>query len=379
MRFCKLWLIGFLLMLTAYSCNKGPSVTHSGLKTKNFQTVVDGKSTALYVLKNKKGMEVCITNYGGRIVSMMVPDKEGKFRDVVLGFDSIQDYLQQKTDFGAVIGRYADYIKGGRLVIGGKVFHLSQNVSGNCFNGGENGFQDKVFDAQQLSNTKLVLTYISKNEEEGFPGNLMCSVTFKLTDDNCLDICYNADTDRPTVANLTNRIYFNLGGDPLLSNTDELLTILADYYLPINSSFIPRGRKAKVAGTPMDFRKSMPIGKNINNFRSVQIKNGQGYNHCYVLNTQEDITTVSAELVSPVTGIILAIYTTEPGIQLYSGNLLDGTLKGKHGIIYNQRAAVVLAPQKFPNSPNHPKWPSTLLKPGQKYIGHTILKFTVKK
>jgi len=375
----KIWLFVLLSSIILCACNSKPSVSKSKLSVKNFKTLVDGKSTGLYILKNKSDMEVCVTDYGGRIVSLMVPDKNGKPVDVVLGFDSISDYLRQSNDFGAIIGRCSGYIKAGRLVIGKDIFHLTRNASNDCLDGGEKGFQTKVFDAQQIGDSKLVLTYISKNADEGFPGNLVCSVTYKLTDDNALDIEYSADTDRPTVVNLSNRIYFNLSGDGSLSNNDEYLYMQASYYLPIDDSFVPNGKIAKVKGTPMDFLKFKSIEKNINDGAFQQIRNGQGYNHYFILDTKKDISRISAELFSSKSGIVLSILTDEPGIYFYSGNQLDGTMRGKNNKVYDQRTAVVLSPQHFSDAVNHSEWPSAILKPGQKYKAHTIYKFSIKK
>jgi aldose 1-epimerase len=372
-----LWMMAVVLLAAA--CTERPSTTLSKLKSEDFHTVVDGKTTDLYVLKNNNKMEVCITNYGGRIVSIMVPDRHRVLRDVALGCDSIGDYLHQSTDMGAIIGRYAGIIKNGHAHIEGERYQLQRNEDNNCVDGGEKGFQDKVFDAQQISSSTLILTYISKNEEEGFPGNLVCTVTYKLTDDNTLDIKYSADTDRPTFVSLTNRIYFNLSGNPSLPALDELLAIRAKYFLTINKSRIPTGKFGRVKGTPMDFIKLRPISKHINDLAFQQIKATSGYDHCYVLNDGTDIKDISCELADTKTGIKLDIFTDEPCVQFYSGNRLDGTIRGKQNIGYNQFAGIVLAPQHYPNAALHPHWGSVLLKPGQKYEGHTIYRFTLQK
>jgi len=353
--------------------------TLSGLVKSNFETEKDGNKTDLYVLKNKAGMEVCITNFGGRIVSIVVPDKNGKMQDVVPGFDSIQDYINIPSDFGASIGRYANRIANGKFSLDGTTFQLPQNNFGHCLHGGPKGFQYAVYDAKKVDDQTLELTYLSKDGEEGFPGNLTCKVIFKLTEDNAIDINYEAETDKPTVVNMTNHSYFNLDGDASRTNSDYLLTINADSYTPVDSTFMTSGEILPVKGTDMDFLKPTAIGKRINNFDFIQLKNGNGYDHNWVLNTKGDIKQVASTMESPLTGIVLNVYTNEPGIQIYTGNFLDGTVKGKKGITYNQRAAVCLETQKFPDSPNKTQWPSPVLRPGEKYNSHCIFAFSVKK
>ena len=371
-------LASVMLLASACTGKQASEKTASGLEPANFRTEVDGKQTDLFVLENKNGMEVCITNFGGRIVSVMVPDKDGVMRDVVLGFDSIQDYIKFPSDFGATIGRYANRINQGKITVDGVEYQLPRNNYGHCLHGGPKGYQYQVFDARQLSNQVLELTYLSKDGEEGFPGNLICKVTFSLTDDDAIDIRYSAETDRTTVVNMTNHSYFNLDGDPSKSNSDYLLTIDADAYTPVDSTFMTTGEIASVEGTDMDFRTPTAIGARIDNDFE-QLKNGKGYDHNWVLNTKGDITHPCATLESPSTGIVLDVYTNEPGIQIYAGNFLDGTLTGKKGIVYGHRASVCLETQKYPDTPNKPEWPSALLKPGEKYDSHCIYRFSVKK
>ena len=371
-------LASVMLLASACTGKQAREKTASGLEPANFRTEVDGKQTDLFVLKNKNGMEVCITNFGGRIVSVMVPDKDGVMRDVVLGFDSIQDYIKFPSDFGATIGRYANRINQGKITVDGVEYQLPRNNYGHCLHGGPKGYQYQVFDARQLSSQVLELTYLSKDGEEGFPGNLTCKVTFSLTDDDAIDIRYSAETDRTTVVNMTNHSYFNLDGDPSKSNSDYLLTIAADAYTPVDSTFMTTGEIASVEGTDMDFRTPTAIGARIDNDFE-QLKNGKGYDHNWVLNTKGDITRPCATLESPSTGIVLDVYTNEPGIQIYAGNFLDGTLTGKKGIVYGHRASVCLETQKYPDTPNKPEWPSALLKPGEKYDSHCIYRFSVKK
>ena len=353
-------------------------LTESGLKRSDFQTEADGEKTDLFVLKNKNNMEVCITNFGGRIVSVMVPDKDGNMKDVVLGFDSIQDYIKYPSDFGASIGRYANRINQGRFTLDGVEYQLPQNNYGHCLHGGPKGFQYRVYKGVQKNDQEVQLTYLAKDGEEGFPGNLQCTVTMKLTDDNAIDIQYEAETDKPTIVNMTNHSYFNLDGDPTTDNSAYLLTLNADNYTPIDSTFMTTGEIATVEGTPMDFRKPTAIGANINQ-EFEQLKSGNGIDHNWVLNTQGDVTKVCATLESPKTGIVLDVYTNEPGIQVYCGNFLDGTLTGKKGIVYNFRAAVCLETDKYPDTPNKPEWPSAVLRPGEKYQSQCIYKFSVHK
>ena len=370
------WAVAALLM--AACTPKAEKATDSGLLQSNFQMEVNGKKTDLYTLRNKNNMEVCITNFGGRIVSVMVPDKDGQMRDVVLGFDSIQDYVSKPSDFGASIGRYANRINQGKFTLDGTEYQLPQNNYGHCLHGGPQGFQYRVFDAVQPNPQELELTYVAEDGEEGFPGNITCKVLMKLTDDNAIDIRYEAETDKPTIVNMTNHSYFNLDGDAA-RNEAHLLTIDADYYTPVDSTFMTTGEIAPVEGTLMDFRTPTPVGARINDYDFVQLKNGNGYDHNWVLNTKGDVTRKCATLESPLTGIVLDVYTNEPGIQVYAGNFLDGSLTGKKGITYNQRASVCLETQKYPDTPNKPEWPSAVLRPGEKYMSQCIFKFSVNK
>ena len=370
------WAVAALLM--AACTPKAEKAADSGLLQSNFQMEVNGKKTDLYTLRNKNNMEVCITNFGGRIVSVMVPDKDGQMRDVVLGFDSIQDYVSKPSDFGASIGRYANRINQGKFTLDGTEYQLPQNNYGHCLHGGPQGFQYRVFDAVQPNPQELELTYVAEDGEEGFPGNITCKVLMKLTDDNAIDIRYEAETDKPTIVNMTNHSYFNLDGDAA-RNEAHLLTIDADYYTPVDSTFMTTGEIAPVEGTPMDFRTPTPVGARINDYDFVQLKNGNGYDHNWVLNTKGDVTRKCATLESPLTGIVLDVYTNEPGIQVYAGNFLDGSLTGKKGITYNQRASVCLETQKYPDTPNKPEWPSAVLRPGEKYMSQCIFKFSVNK
>lgn len=374
--------IAMAAMLTACSTgskNECCSLTDSGLSKQKFQTEIEGKKTDLVVLKNSNNMEVCITNFGGRIVSVMVPDKEGNMKDVVLGFDSIEDYINIPSDFGASIGRYANRIAGGKFTLDKVEYVLPQNNFGHCLHGGPNGYQYKVYDIKEVKDNSLTLTYTSQDGEEGFPGTLTSDVTFILTDDNAIDIQYKANTDKPTIVNMTNHSYFNLNGDPNTTILDNELVVYADYYTPVDETFMTTGKIATVEGTDMDFRSSIAIGKRIDNFSFDQLKNGNGYDHNWVLNTAGDDTQICATLKSPTSGIVLDVYTNEPGIQVYSGNFLDGTAKGKKGIVYNSRAAICLETQKYPDTPNKSAWPTCTLRADETYTSRCVYKFSVEK
>lgn len=363
------------------SCTQKPAtvLTDSGLDPKNFQTEVNNATTHLYTLKNKAGMEVCITNFGGRIVSVMVPDKNGAMQDVVLGFDSIADYINIPSDFGASIGRYANRINQGKFVLDDDTIQLPQNNFGHCLHGGPKGWQYQVYAAKPIDETSLELTYASSDGEQNFPGNVTAKVLFKLTEDNAIDIRYSATTDKKTIINMTNHSYFNLSGNPAKAATDHILYVNADNYTPVDSTFMTTGEVITVKETPMDFTTPKAVGQEIDNFDFVQLKNGNGYDHNWVLNTNGDINQLAAKLTSPESGISVEVYTNEPGIQVYTGNFLDGTVKGKKGITYNQRASVCLETQHYPDSPNKPQWPSVILEPGQTYNSQCIFKFTVEK
>ena len=365
------------LVLTACAPDSG---TKSGLIPDNFKSGVnDDDATALYVLTNANGMEVCITNFGGRIVSVLVPDKDGVMRDVVLGFDSIQDYKNIHSDFGAAIGRYANRINQGKITIDGKEIQLPKNNYGHCLHGGPDGWQYKVFRATNVTPNELELTLNSPDGDANFPGNVTAKVTYTLTDDNAIDIKYSATTDAKTIINMTNHSYFNLSGDPSVPATDHLLYLNASNYTPVDSTFMTLGTVEPVEGTPMDFTTAKVIGDEIDNFDFEQLKNGKGYDHNWVLDTKGDVTQLAAKLVCPATGIGVEVYTNEPGIQVYTGNFLNGTVTGKGGIVYNKRASVCLETQHYPDSPNKPQWPSVILEPGQTYHSECIYKFTVEK
>ena len=356
-----------------------PALTESGLNPEKFIKNIDGKNTALYTLTNKNGVEVCITNFGGRIASILVPDKNGVKQDIVLGFDNIDDFQNISSDFGACIGRYANRINQGKITVDGTEYQLPQNNYGHCLHGGPQGWQYKVFDVEKVSANENALTLNSPDGDANFPGNVVAKVVYTLTDDNAINIAYEATTDKTTIINMTNHSYFNLTGDASKPVTDCLLTINADNYTPVDSTFMTTGEIVPVENTPMDFRTAKAIGKEINNYDFVQLKNGNGYDHNWVLNTNGDATQLAAKVVCPETGITLDVYTSEPGIQIYTGNFLDGTVKGKKGIAYPFRSAICLETQKYPDTPNKPEWPTAILKPGEKYTSLCIYKFGVEK
>ena len=361
------------------SCTeKKEELTLSGLKASDFVSEVNGKQTALYVLKNQKGAEACVTNFGGRLVSVMVPDNAGRMTDVVLGYDNIADYVAAVDgNFGALIGRYGNRIGGAKFTLDDKEYTLPKNDKENCLHGGPEGYHLQVWDAKQVSPQSLELTYLSKDGEAGFPGNLNIKVTYTLTDDNAIDIKYEAQTDKPTVVNLTNHSYFNLDGNVGSQVLDQVVSINADRYTEVNENLIPTANLPEVAGTPLDLRQPVVIGAHINDDFD-QLKKGNGYDFNWVLNTNGDISQVAATAFSQKTGIYMEVYTNEPGIQFYTGNFLSGKDKGKHGVVYPHRGALCLETQHFPDSPNQPTFPSVVLRPGETYKSECIYKFSVK-
>lgn len=367
------------------SCTSTPDkqLTKSGLDPEAFKAEFRGDSTALYTLTNAAGMEVCITNFGGRVVSVMVPDRDGNYRDVVLGFDSIEAYFPEvnKSDFGAAIGRYANRINQGTFVLDGDTVSLPKNNFGHSLHGGTDmgtlGWQYRVYTANQLNDSTLELTLTDADGNNGYPGTVEAKVVYSLTADNTLDIDYTATTDKPTVINMTNHSYWNLGGDASQDILGHELTVNADNYTPVDSTFMTTGEIAPVAGTPFDFTTSKAIGRDIA-ADNEQLRNGNGYDHNWVLNTKGNDSLAAVELFNPANGIDLTVYTNEPGIQIYTGNFLDGTATGKGGTVYNQRAAVCLETQKYPDTPNKPEWPTATLRPGETYHSHCAYHFSVE-
>ena len=377
------------LMLTACAGGQqAPVLTVSGLDPAKFDTTLQEKSVKLYTLKNANGMEVCITNYGGRVVSLVVPDKDGKPTDVVLGFDNIAQYadtLNSPTDYGSSVGRYANRIKDGKFTLDGVEYQLKQNDGPNCLHGGgTTGWMNQVYDAEQIGDSVLRLTIVAADGENGFPGKVMAVTTYKVTADNILDITWEAETDKPTIINQTNHNYYNLSGDFTQPGYDMVLYVNADNFTPSDTLYIPTGEIKSVEGTPMDFRTPHAIGDSIKS-QFDQIQNAGGYDHNWCLNTykdgQGDDTQVCASLYSPKTGIFMEMFTNEPGVQVYSGNFQgvgnELNIQHKHGP-YPQHVSVCLESQKYPDSPNKPQWVQPVVKPGEKYFSHAAYKFSVK-
>lgn len=376
-----------MIMAGLGSCSTGSvntEITKSGLDPKNFESVFNGDSTSLVTLRNSNGMEVCITNFGGRVVSIMAPDKDGVFQDVVLGFDSVQSYFPENnlTDFGAAIGRYANRINQGRFVLDGDTIQLPQNNFGHCLHGGGEmgtfGWQYRVYNVDSKNDSTVTMTIVSADGDNQFPGQVTASVNYTLTADNALRIEYEATTDKPTIINMTNHSYFNLSGDPELSVTDETIWLDASQFTPVDSTFMTTGEILPVKDTPMDFSVEKLIGQDIES-DYIQVKYGNGYDHNWILDTKGDISKPCARVTDPRSGIVLEVFTNEPGIQFYTGNFLDGTVKGKKAKIYNQRHGLCLETQHYPDSPNKPGWPSVVLRPGETYKSACIYKFTTKK
>ena len=342
----------------------------AGIKRADFGTV-DGKPVYLYTLTNAKGDEVKITNYGGIVTSWISPDKNGKRSSIVLGFDSLSGYLAKPPYFGAIVGRYGNRIAKGKFKIGDSTYSLAINNGSNALHGGLKGFDKQVWEAVVANDSvpALSLSYLSKDMEEGYPGNLKVNVVYTLTDDDALQIEYTAETDKPTVLNLTNHSYFNLTGDHRNTILDHKMMIKADYYTPVDTGLIPTGELKAVKGTPFDFNTPEKIGARIAQTGG----NPAGYDHNYVLNRSDNSLQQVVTVSDSLSGRKLELFTTEPGVQFYTGNFLDGSIKGSDGVPFNKNTGFCLETQHFPDSPNRPKFPSVLLKPGEKF--HSITKY----
>ena len=374
-------------MLTACAGGQSaPQLTASGLNPAKFDTIVNGDTVKLYTLKGEKGMEVCITNYGGRVVSLMVPDKNDSLVDVVLGFDNIAQYMDTQktpTDYGSSVGRYANRINMGRFVLNGDTIQLKQNDRhpggrNHCLHGGGD---TGVYKAEQTDDQTLKLTIVAEDGENGFPGTVTATTTYKIVDGNTLDITWEATTDKPTIINQTNHNYYNLSGDLENAGYDQVLYVNADNFTESDESYMPTGKILPVEGTPMDFRTPHAVGDSIHS-EYYQIKNAHGYDHNWCLNTNGDDKQVCASLYSPKTGIFMEMYTNEPGVQVYSGNFQgvggEENIVRKLGKHYPQHVSICLESQKYPDSPNHPEWASPVLNPGEKYYSHAAYKFSIK-
>lgn len=356
-----------------------PAWNKARIEQSVFGTLPDGSLAYLFTLRNQGGMQVNITNYGGYIVSWTAADRKGKQENITLGVPTFADYLKGTPAFGPIIGRYGNRIAKGKFSLDGKQYSLYVNKSGHHLHGGKVGFDKKLWIAKPLSTKEpaVELSYISIDGEEGYPGRLSVKVVYTLQKDNALRIDYTATTDAPTVVNLTNHAYFNLSGmkEDILNHQ---LSIQADHYLLTDQSQIPTGERRKVAGTPFDFTKPTAIGSHINDTTDAQIRYGFGYDHCFVFSDSTSKLKLGATLYEAQSGRLLEMYTTEPSVQLYTGNHLNGSLKGKEGVAYKRHFGVCLETQHFPDAPNHAYFPSTTLRPGETFRSTTIYKFSVQ-
>lgn len=352
-----------------------------GLKRADFQSTIAGKETDLYILRNSEGNEVAISNYGGALVAIMVPDRNGNRANVIQGHDNINDIINSPEPYlSTLIGRYGNRICKGRFQLHGKEYQLPINNGPNSLHGGLKGFNAKVWDALQMNDHTLVLKYVSPYGEEGFSGEMKTTVVYSFTDDNELVIEYMATTNKKTIINLTSHGFFSLAGIANPTPTIENLEceINADFYIPIDNTSIPTGEILRVEGTPFDFRKPKTVGQDID-ADNEQIKNGAGYDHCFVLNKKEEgELSFAARIKEPVSGRIMEVYTTEPGVQVYTDNWADG-YKGQNGATFPRRSAICFEAQHFPDSPNRPYFPSVVLNPGEQYTQKTVYRFAVDK
>jgi aldose 1-epimerase len=368
------------LSLATVLANFMPPLFASPTVTQKPFGTVDGQTVQLYKLRNARGAEATITNYGGIVVSLLVPDRGGKMVDVVMGYDNLDGYLKTTPYFGALIGRYGNRIAKGRFTLDGKSYTLAANNGANTLHGGLKGFDKVVWQGRPVESklgAALELGYLSKDGEEGYPGNLDVKAVYTLTNDNELRVDFTAHTDKATVVNLTHHSYFNLGGSGDI--LDHLVTINADRFTPVDGGLIPTGELKSVAGTPFDFRKSTAIGARIN-AADEQLKVGGGYDHNWIVNQkQAGELGLQARIESPRTGIVLEVSSTEPAVQFYSGNFLDGTITGKKGQVYAHRSGFCFEPQHYPDSPNQPAFPPTVLRPGQTYRNTIVYRFAVAR
>ncbi len=371
-RTVSLILIWFLAVITAVHAEE--------IEKSMFGKTKDGRSVVLYTLRNDHGMVVTLTNWGASIVSIQVPDRSGETADVTLGYDNAAGYIGDTGYLGATVGRYGNRIGKGRFKLDGKEYKLALNNGENSLHGGTAGFNKKLWEAKEIKAAGVVavqMHYLSKDGEEGYPGNLDVSVTFTLDNKNQVKIDYLATTDKSTVVNLTNHSYFNLLGDAAGDILGHELMLNADRFTPVDAGLIPTGELRSVAGTPLDFRQPKAIGARVND-KYEQLVLGKGYDHNWVINPTGAAPRLAARLSEPKTGRVMEVLTTEPAIQFYSGNFLDGSIKGKKGKVYQHRYGLCLETQHFPDSPNHPDFPSTTLNPGQKYQTTTIYRFSTQ-
>lgn len=358
-----------------------PAARNAGTITSApFGTTKDGKAVNVYTLRNANGVEARIINYGGIVLSIKVPDRNGQMGDVVLGYDTLAEYEKESPYFGCLVGRYGNRIAKGRFTLNGQTYTLATNNYPNALHGGLKGFDKVVWNVVKADvgprGPRLELNYLSKDGEEGYPGNLNVTAVYTLTDDNALQLDYTATTDKDTIVNLTQHSYFNLAGKGDILG--HVVYINADKFTPVDSTLIPTGELRPVEGTPFDFRKPTPIGARVN-ADDEQLRFGGGYDHNWVINNPQGGLVLQARVTEPTTGRVLEVLSTEPGLQFYCGNFLDGTLKGKGGWVYQHRSGFCMEPQHFPDSPNKPNFPSVVLKPGQTYRNTIVYRFSVEK
>jgi aldose 1-epimerase len=370
-----------LLLLAIAGCSQTPIIKEGSVTRAEFGKTPEGETVDLYTLTNSEGMEVRAITFGGVITSIQVPDRNGKFDDVALGFDSLEGYLKNPPYFGSIIGRYGNRIARGRFTLDGKTYSLAVNNPPNHLHGGNKGFDKVVWKAESFKNPDsvgIVFTHASPDGDEGYPGTLSLRVTYTLNNENEIAFDYEATTDKATPVNLTQHTYFNLAGNGSRDILDHVLTIPASRFTPVDQTLIPTGELASVEGTPFDFRVPTAIGARIA-ANDTQIGYGNGYDHNFVIDRTGDELVLAARVEEPSTGRVLEVSTTEPGMQLYTGNFLDGSLTGKSGHVYQRRMGFALETQHFPDSPNQPEFPSTILKPGETYRSKTVYAFKVKK
>jgi aldose 1-epimerase len=350
--------------------------TMAAITKKSFGTTPEGKEVTEFTLTNKRGVSLSVINYGGIITRLLVPNRKGVLEDIVLGYDSLSGYVKDSPYFGAIVGRYGNRIANGKFTLDGKEYTLAQNNNGQHLHGGVKGF-DKVFwNVEEAGANTLRLTYQSKDMEEGYPGNLSVEVTYALTDVNELKISYTATTDKKTIINLTQHSYFNLTGNAKRDILDHELTLYSDKFVPVTKVLIPTGELKDVSGSPFDFRTSTAIGARVNE-KDQQLGFGRGYDHCWVLSSPDSMKH-AASLYEPVSGRALDVYTTEPAIQFYCGNFLDGSITGKYNVVYSHRYGLCLETEHYPDSPNQKDFPSTELSPGEVYQTQTTYKFSTR-